>query len=60
MICYIAGNVEAGNSLKPHCDGSHRSTFVDNSALLPSDITDFAMCSAQRFWWERILFLDVM
>ena len=38
MICYIAGNFEAGNSLnvKPRCNGTRRSTFAGNSALLPS------------------------
>ena len=31
------------------CNGGRRSTFVGNSALLPSDVIDFAMLPAQRF-----------
>ena len=43
MICYIAGNFEAGNSLnvKPRCNGTRRSTFAGNSALLPSNVIEF-------------------
>ena len=40
MICYIAENVEAGNSLNL---GGRQSTFEGNRALLPSDVIDFAM-----------------
>ena len=41
--------------------GYHRSTFVGNSALLPSDIIiDFTMLPNQRFWWKTVLLLDVM
>ena len=41
--------------------GYHLSTFVGNSALLPSDmIIDFAMLPVQRFWWKTVLLLDVM
>ena len=29
-------------------NGSRRSTFAGNSALLPSDVTDFALLPAQR------------
>jgi len=37
-----------------------RSTFAGNSALLPSDIIDFSMLPAQRFWRETVSSLDVM
>lgn len=41
--------------------GYDLSTFVGNSALLPSDmIIDFAMLPVQRFWWKTVLLLDVM
>ena len=42
MICYIANEDIT-------CNGGRRSTFAGNSALLPSDVIDFAMLSAQRF-----------
>ena len=28
--------------------------------MLPSDVIDFAMLPAQRFWWETVSLLDVM
>ena len=59
MICYLAGDFKAGNS-KPRCNGGRRSTFVGNSVLLPSDVIDFAMLPAQRFWRETVCLLDVM
>ena len=37
-----------------------RSTFAGNSALLPSDVIDFALLPAQRFWRETVSLLDVM
>ena len=37
-----------------------RSTFEGSSALLPSDVIDFAMLPAQRFWRETLFLLDVM
>ena len=40
--CYIANEDIT-------CNGSRRSTFAGNSALLPSDVIDFAMLPAQRF-----------
>ena len=46
--------------IKPHCNGGRRSTFAGNSALLPSDVTDLAMCPAQRFWRGTVSLLDVM
>ena len=30
-------------------NGGYRSTFAGNSALLPSDVIDFALLPAQRF-----------
>jgi len=46
--------------IKPRCNGGCRSTFAGNSALLSSDVIDFAMLPAQRFWWETVSLLDVM
>ena len=62
MLCFIAGNLEAGNSTfnLARCNGGCRSTFAGNSAMLPSDVIDFAIMSAQRFWRETVLLLDVM
>ena len=37
-----------------------RSTFTGNIALLPSDVMDFALLPAQRFWQETVSLLDVM
>ena len=60
MNCYIAGNFEAGNTLNLAVFASHRSTFVGNSAQLPSDVIDFAMLPVQTFWRETVSLLDVM
>ena len=35
--------------IKPRCNSGRRS-FAGYSALLPSDVIDFAMLPAQRFW----------
>ena len=35
--------------IKPRCNGGCRSTLAGNSALLPPDVIDFAMLSAQIF-----------
>ena len=40
MICYTPENFESGNSLNL---GGRRSTFEGKSAVLPSDVIDFAM-----------------
>ena len=37
-----------------------QSTFTGNIALLPSDIMDFALLPAQRFWQETASLLDVI
>ena len=60
MNCYIAGNFEAGNTLNLAVFASRRSTFVGNSAQLPSDVIDFAMLPAQTFWRETVSLSDVM
>ena len=60
MICYIAGNFEVGNSLKLAVNGGCRSTFAGNSASLLSDVIDFAVLPAERFWRETVSSLDVM
>ena len=50
---YVAGNFEAENSLI--LNNGHSSTLTGNSsALLPSDITDFAMLPTQGFWREPV------
>ena len=41
-------------------NGGCQLTFAGNSALLPSDVIDFAMFPAQRFWQETVLLLDVI
>ena len=41
-------------------NGRRRLTFAGNSALLPSDVIDFEMLPAQRFWRETVSLLDVM
>ena len=49
-----------GNSLKFAVRiSSRRSTFASNSALLPSNVIDFAMLPAQRFWLETVSLLVV-
>ena len=60
MICYIAGKFEAGNSLNLAVNRGRWSTLVGNSTLLPSDVIDFAVLPAQRFWRETVSLLDVM
>ena len=46
--------------IKPLCNGSRWSTFTGNSALLPSDVIDFAMLTTQKFWRETVSLLGVM
>ena len=46
--------------ISPRCSSGLRSTFAGNSTLLSSNVTDFAMLSAQRFWWETVSLLDVV
>ena len=46
--------------IKPRCNGARRSTFAGNSALLHSDVMDFAMLPAQIFRRETVSLLDVM
>ena len=46
--------------IKPRCNGGRWSTFTGNSALLPSDVIDFAMLPAQRFWRETVSLVEVM
>ena len=62
-LSYIAGYFEAGSSLNlavTAVRGSLRWAFADSSALLPSDVIDFAMLPAQRFWREKVWLLDFM
>ena len=44
--------------IKPRFKVGCRSTFA--GAMLPSDVIDFAMLSAQRFWQETVLLFAVM
>ena len=46
--------------VKPRCNGRRWSTFTGNSALLPSDVIDFAMLTTLKFWWETVSLLGVM
>ena len=58
MICNIAGNFEAENSLNL----TLMAVFGQHSwvTVLPSHVIDFAMLPAQRFWWKTVSLLDVM
>ena len=40
--------------IKRRCNGGRRSMFAGNIALVPSDVIDFAMFPAQRFWRETV------
>ena len=51
---YAVGNIEIRHN------GGRQSTFAGNSALLPSDVMDFAILPAKRFWRETVWLLDVM
>ena len=57
---YIAGNFWKLEFIKPPCNRDKWSTLAGNSALLPSDVIDFAMLPTQRFWGETVSLLDVM
>ena len=46
--------------IKPRCKGGCRSTFAGNSALLSSNVIDFAILPARRLWRETVSLLDVM
>ena len=46
--------------VKPRCNGRSWSTFTGNSALLPSDVIDFAMLTTQKFLWETVSLLGGM
>ena len=61
MICNIAGNFEAGNSLNLAVTAVVAQQCTGNSALLlTSDVIQIAaMLPAQRFWREIVSFLDV-
>ena len=46
--------------IKPCCNGGRWSTFAGNGALFVSDVIDFAVLPAQRFWRETFSLLDIM
>ena len=45
--------------IKPRCNAGRWSAFAGNSALLLSDVIDFARFPAQRFWRETASLLDI-
>ena len=49
MICYIAQEEKRFRVQIYENKSRQRSTFAVNSALLPSDVMDFAMLPAPRF-----------
>ena len=58
-VSHVVGNFEAGNPFNlaiTAVDGQHSR----NNGLLPSDVIDFAMLTARRFWRETVSLLDVM
>ena len=56
MICYILVALEEKLFRVQIYENKSReqSAFAGNSALLPSDVIDFAMLPAQRFWREIV------
>ena len=44
--------------IKPRFNGGLRSSFTGNSALLLSDVIDFAMLPAHRFWRETVCYMS--
>ena len=51
MVCYVAENLLNFSRY----NGGRRSTFAGNtSGLLPSEVRDFALWPALRFWWETV------
>ena len=44
--------------IKPRCNGGLRSSLTDKSALLLSDVIDFAMLPTQRFWRETVCYMS--
>ena len=50
-----AANFEGGNSLNLAVTAS---SVTGNSALLLSDVRDFAMLPAQRFWRETVCYMS--
>ena len=59
QFCYLRLYL-AIESVSCPATGSRRSTFEGNSALFPSDVIDFVIFPAQRFWRETVSLLDVM
>ena len=60
MSCYIAQE-EKCFSVEIYENKSCKwLSFAGNSALLLSDVIDFAILLAQRFWRETVSLLDVM
>ena len=51
----MAENVETANSFNFVV-----TAVVGQHSVLPSDVIDFAMLPARKFWRETVLLLDVM
>ena len=60
FVTYISWNFWSWKFIKPLCNCARQPTFAGNSALLPSDVIDFAMFLAQRFWRETVSFWGFM
>ena len=58
-FCYIAGNFKAENSWNLSVTAVVGQHSRVNSALLPSDVIDFARFPAQRFWRKTVSLLDI-
>ena len=60
MSCYIAHEEKLFSVQIYENKSCEQLSSTGNSALLPSDVIDFAMLPAQRFWLEIVLLLDFM
>ena len=60
MSCYIAHEENLFSVQIYENKSCGRLSFAGNSALLPSDVIDFVMLPALRFWRETVSLLDFM
>ena len=60
MSCYIAHEEKLFSVQIYENKSCERLSFAGNSALLPSDVIDFVMLPALRFWRETVSLLDFM
>ena len=54
MSCYIAHEEKLFSVQIYENKSCERLSFAGNSALLPSDVIDFVMLPALRFWRETV------